>query len=106
MRPSGSSLPARVSGPAGSLARMTTGEVLSEYGGKKIIPPLTRVEQGWAEQTPTPCTVCGAGEHLIGWLACACRHDTLMGGHRTWSCQHCGHRRVLGCLGETPGAVR
>ncbi|WP_152351546.1 hypothetical protein [Brachybacterium subflavum] len=85
---------------------MTMGETISEYDGKKLIPPMTRTDTGWAEQRPTPCPVCDTAENMIGWLACACRRDTLMGGHRTWICQRCGHRRVLGCLGETPGAVR
>lgn len=80
--------------------------MLHEFDGLKVIPPLTRTELGWAEQKPTPCPVCGSGAFLIGWLACACRRDTLMGGHRTWSCRDCGARRVLGCLGSTPGAVR
>lgn len=85
---------------------MTLGEILHEHNGKRVIPPLIRTPDGLAEQQPTPCPRCGAAEHLVGWHACNCRSDALMGGHRTWICKACDHRQSLGCLGETSGAVR
>lgn len=85
---------------------MMQGEILHERDGLKVIPPLTRTEAGWVEQAPTLCPECGSAQHLVGWRACACRSDALMGGHRTWTCRQCDHRRALGCLGETAGAAR
>lgn len=86
-------------------------EALHEYGGKLLIPPLVRVKDGWAEQSPPPCQ-CGSSEAIVGWEACGCRTDTLAPGHRTWECRACGERAVLGCLGaeglgpmESYGAV-
>lgn len=79
-------------------------ETIHEYDGLRVIPPLTRTAAGWMQQPPTPCLQCGAVEHLVGWHACSCRSDTLAPGHRTWICQRCDHRRVLGCL-EAADAV-
>jgi len=84
---------------------MTTGEMIHEYDGLKVIPPLLRTADGWVQQRPTPCPQCGADEHLVGWLACGCRSDTLAPGHRTWICRRCDHRRALGCFGEGFGVT-
>lgn len=64
------------------------------------IPPLVRTSEGWAERGPERCS-CGSTRFLVGWTACSCRTGTLGPGHRTWECQQCGRRVVLGCL-EAP----
>ena len=74
--------------------------VIAELAGLRLIPPLVRSTEGWVEQRPIQCS-CGNGRFLVGWMACSCRTDTLGPGHRTWECQQCGRRAVLGCL-EAP----
>ncbi|GAB4097771.1 hypothetical protein GCM10028787_32460 [Brachybacterium horti] len=74
--------------------------VIAEYEGLRLIPPLVRTAQGWAERRSSECS-CGGRRFLVGWTACSCRTDTLGPGHRTWECQQCGRRAVLGCL-EAP----
>lgn len=73
-------------------------EVLYEYGGKLLIPPLMRSPEGWAEQMPPSCG-CGCSRALVGWTACGCRTDRLAPGHRTWECRANGNLARLGCLG-------
>ncbi|GAB4097668.1 hypothetical protein GCM10028787_31430 [Brachybacterium horti] len=72
-------------------------KVIEEYGGMRLIPPLVRSAEGWAEQRPRECA-CGSRRFLVGWMACSCRTDTLGPGHRTWECRECGRRELLGCL--------
>ena len=74
------------------------GEVMHEYNGKLLFPPLVRTPQGWAEQQPPRCA-CGSARNLIGWTACSCRSDTGAPGHRTWTCRDCGLSTAVGCLG-------
>lgn len=79
--------------------------VMTECGVLRVIPPLVRTAQGWAEQQPSDCS-CGSRRFLVGWTACSCRRDTLAPGHRTWECQQCHRREVLGCLGAAgPGPI-
>jgi len=73
---------------------------MTDYQGLRLIPPLLRGTEGWAEQRPPACD-CSSDRFLIGWRACSCRADTLAPGHRTWECQRCGSVEVLGCL-EAP----
>ena len=80
-------------------------DMITEYQGLQVIPPLIHTAQGWAEQQPMTCS-CGSVQFLIGWTACSCRTDTVAPGHRTWECRACGHRSVLGCLGKAgPGPM-
>src|SRR5699024_776442 len=80
-------------------------DVLHEFEGKFLIPPLVRVAGGWAEQQPPPCA-CGSGRALIGWTSCGCRVDVLAPGHRTWECVDCGRYVALGCHGSAgPGPM-
>src|SRR5699024_9652453 len=97
--------PTPMSGLVLSLSGMAIGDVLTELEGKKLIPPLVRTVDGWAEPRPDPC-LCGRGQLLVGWAACSCRDDAVAPGHRTWECSACGHRVALGCRGSAdPGPM-
>lgn len=75
-------------------------ERLTEFEGLRVIPPLVRTLEGWAEEQPSACG-CGGERFLIGWTACSCRTDTLAPGHRTWECLACRRHDALGCLGPS-----
>lgn len=75
------------------------GEVLYEWEGKLLLPPLVRTSRGWAQQQPPPCG-CGSQSSLQGWTACSCRDDTVGPGHTTWICRECDKRTAVGCLGQ------
>lgn len=80
---------------------MCMADVLCEWEGKLLLPPLVRRPAGgWVEQGPPRCT-CGSTRFLVGWLACGCRDDVVGPGHRTWTCRDCDARMAVGCRGQT-----